>query len=58
MKKKYFNKKAKRRAKNNLKNNSAKRIVFSKRLGGVIGVSVLVENRNLNAIDLSATKKK
>lgn len=55
MKKKYFNKKAKRRAKINLNNN--KRLVLSRRLGGIIGVSVLLENRNLNAVDLSKVEK-
>ncbi len=57
MEKKFFNKKAKRRAKINLKNNSNKRRMFSRRLGGIIGVSVLLENRNLNAVDLSKVKK-
>ncbi len=44
MKKKYFNKKERRRRKSNIK-----RKKFSKRIGGVVGVSVLVENRDVNA---------
>lgn len=54
MKKKYFNKRAKKRRKANLKKNAGER--FSKRMGGVIGVSMLVENRDVNARSISQAK--
>ncbi len=57
MKKRYFNKRAKRRVKFNLKKNANRKRLFSKRMGGIIGVSVLMENRNVTAADLSNTKK-
>lgn len=45
MKKPYFNKKAKKSAKANLK----QRKQLSKRMGGIRGISILVENRNASA---------
>jgi hypothetical protein len=45
MKKEYFNKKARKTAKVNLK----KRKQLSKRMGGVRGISIVVENRNTSA---------
>ncbi len=47
MKKKYFNKKARKVSKVNLK---AKK-QLSKRAGGVSGVSIEIENRDSNAIE-------
>jgi len=57
MSKKYFNKKIKRRAKINLKRYGERKKRFSKRMGGVIGESVMIENRNTDADDLSLKKK-
>ena len=58
MKKKYFNIKTRRKAKSNLKRTPGRKYKFSKRMGGVIGSSVILENRNINANDLSGDKKK
>jgi hypothetical protein len=57
MKGRYFNKRYRRRLKGNLKKYGSARKLFSKRTGGVIGVSVLLENRNLNATELSNNKE-
>ncbi len=56
MKKKYFNKKAKRRAKINLRLNADRKRRFSKRMGGIAGVTVMEENRDVNAMDISGRK--
>jgi hypothetical protein len=45
MKKEYFNKKARKTAKVNLK----KRKQLSKRMGGIRGISIVLENRNTSA---------
>lgn len=45
MKKPYFNKKARKSAKANLK----QRKQLSKRMGGIRGISIVVENRNTSA---------
>jgi len=57
MKRKYFNRKAKHRAKNNLRRNGGRKKMLSKRMGGRIGASVIMENRNENAAGLAAAKK-
>ncbi len=57
MRKKIFNKKARRRTKINIKRNADRKKLFSKRIGGMIGISVLLENRNINAADLSSVEK-
>ncbi len=46
MKKKYFNKKARKISKVNLKGKKQ----LSKRAGGVSGVSIVIENRDSNAM--------
>lgn len=56
MKRKQFNKKSRRRAKLNLVRKVVQKKLFSKRMGGIIGNSVLLENRNINAGDLSTIK--
>lgn len=57
MKRKYFNKRTKRKQKGNFRKYAGQRKIFSKRVGGVIGVSVLMENKIITADDLSNTKK-
>jgi len=55
--KKYFNKKKKQKIKANLKKYSGKRILVSKRRGGIIGVSAVFENRNIHSTELINDKK-
>ncbi|HET9055755.1 MAG TPA: hypothetical protein VFN30_02790 [Chitinophagaceae bacterium] len=57
MKKRYFNQKVKKKAKANLTKNMQRARRFLKRIGGIIDVSVLVENRDANAMDASEVKK-
>jgi len=57
VKAKYFNKRQKRRTKANLKKFRSNKLMFLKRMGGVIGVSVLLENRNTKASDFSNNQK-
>lgn len=57
MKKKYFNRKLKQRTKNNLRKNGGRKKMLSKRMGGVLGASAVIENRNVNAISLGKEKK-
>lgn len=49
MKKKYFSRKIQRRAKNNLKRNGGRKKMLSKRFGGRLHASAIVENRNYRA---------
>jgi hypothetical protein len=49
MRKKYFSRKIQRRAKNNLKRNGGRKKMLSKRFGGMLHASAIVENRNQNA---------
>jgi hypothetical protein len=57
MKKIYFNRKITQRAKNNLKKNGGGKKLLSKRFGGKLGASVIMENRNVNALSQSKEKK-
>ncbi len=57
MKKRYFNRKIKQRAKNNLKKNAGRKKLMLKRFGGVLNASVVMENRNASAA-AAATEKK
>lgn len=57
MKKKYFNKRSKQRSKSILQKNGGRKKMLSKRMGGVSGASVVLENRNVNAILLGKEKK-
>jgi hypothetical protein len=57
MQKRYFSKRNKRRLKTSLKKYPGLRTFSAKRMGGILGVSVLVERRNLNAFGLSNNKK-
>lgn len=58
MKKKYFNRKIKQRAKNNLRRNGGRKKLLSKRFGGVLHASMIMENRNINAAGSTTEKKK
>lgn len=49
MKKKYFNRKIKQRAKNNLRRQGGRKKMLSKRIGGVLHASVVMENRNASS---------
>lgn len=56
MRKKYFSRKMQRRAKNNLKRNGGRKKMLSKRFGGMLHASAIVENRNRNAASESAVQ--
>lgn len=57
MKKRYFNKKLKQRAKQNLHRNGGRKKMLGKRIGGVPGASAVIENRNVNAGSSAVEKK-
>jgi len=57
MKKPYFNRRERQKKKAYLRKFSNIRKILPKRMGGVIGVSVLVENRDQLANDLETNKK-
>lgn len=57
MKKTYFNRKISQRAKNNLKKSGSRKRLLSKRMGGILGASVILENRNVDALSTSKEKK-
>lgn len=57
MSKKYFNKKNAQRAKNNLKRSGGRKKMLSKRMGGVLNASLVMENRNVDATQLAKEKK-
>lgn len=57
MKSKQLNKRSRRRKKINLLKKGAQKNIFSKRVGGIIGNSVLIENRNVTANDISGMSK-
>ncbi len=57
MSKKYFNKKNAQRAKGNLRRNGGRKKMLSRRMGGVLNASVVMENRNVDAAGLGTEKK-
>lgn len=57
MKKRYFSRKIKRRAKNNLKRSTGRKRILSKRFGAVLHASMIMENRAMNTSGNITEKK-
>lgn len=57
MKKKYFNKRVQRRAKKNLMRQGGRKRMLSKRIGGILDASLIMENRNQHATGIDPKKK-